>query len=492
MQTIICRNREELKHVLDQMEIVGFKPIDWERDKMAKDAFRAGSDLSKEKVLITFENGWIIGDNVSYTGFENKINYKDWASGKRNFGEHPLIEDKDFKIGDRAEVIDAGKNYTIYSDAFRDIGFNYTDGHPCNVGDNGIIFHICSHSLDKSKVLLAINLDNGKQCLIDKDGVKKIDWWSNLKKGDCVVCINPLGANNSFIKDYIYELAIDDFQGVSAIKYGCRKSGGWCGENHERFRKATPEEADKYIRNEREPLHIHATPSGASKEIHLTPGKWYTLTDSFGKVWYIKFKEVVDVRDVVLSSCHIDPNGVYHEKSANFGRIGVYNFEDVSSKHETIQRALPDGHVDKIDDCGGVKATSEEALLDEARRKFGNLSVGTQIDGVNYKGVICKSDYKLKISDNGEIWIDNKYTDSLHIDVYFDGEWDKVVSVPESKKITNIKVTKEGFRGIRPNYMIFDDLGFDISDIPVRKKGKKKVELETFPTTKIVELKVKK
>jgi hypothetical protein len=79
-----------------------------------------------------------------------------------------------FKIGDRVKVIRNGSTYTNYKEMFQKFNFKNKDynGLPDN-GDLGTIFAIGEHP-ESGELLLAINLNNGHQCLMDADGVELI------------------------------------------------------------------------------------------------------------------------------------------------------------------------------------------------------------------------------------------------------------------------------------------------------------------------------
>lgn len=98
-----------------------------------------------------------------------------------------LIQDSDFKVGDRVEIVQNGKIYSTYKDAFQAIGFKNKKENICKDGDQGTIFHICQHP-DKNIIMLSINLDNGNQVLINKEGVKLVSRYE-FKKGDWVVVL---------------------------------------------------------------------------------------------------------------------------------------------------------------------------------------------------------------------------------------------------------------------------------------------------------------
>lgn len=92
--------------------------------------------------------------------------------------EFPLIDHPDWKIGDRVEIIDKGKNYIVYSEAFKKLNFKNKEQNRCDNGYKGKIFHVCFHPT-QNDILIAINLNNGGQCLIGYKGIKKIDTSSN-------------------------------------------------------------------------------------------------------------------------------------------------------------------------------------------------------------------------------------------------------------------------------------------------------------------------
>jgi len=184
----------------------------------------ADSNIRNGFIEITFEqfkkyvlkkdnyNHFKIGDIVEYIGTETNLsndtkkddlqlgyNYIVKSISKNNIELHgklfyhdinlfklatdkkfPLIDHPDWKIGDRVEIIDKGKQYDVYSEAFKKLNFKNKKQNRCDNGYKGKIFHVCFHPT-QNKTLIAIktSLNNGGQCLIESQGIKKIDTSSN-------------------------------------------------------------------------------------------------------------------------------------------------------------------------------------------------------------------------------------------------------------------------------------------------------------------------
>jgi len=134
-----------------------------------------------------------------------EVNYEDI---KPKSNEFSLITDSDFSIGDRVEIVDTGRCYSLYDTAFTAIGFNNVNSNLCKNGQQGTVFHACYHPMFSTEVMLSINLDNGKQCLIGKKGVKKItklnndDYWEDGITPRRVKCI--VSASKFYKKGAVY------------------------------------------------------------------------------------------------------------------------------------------------------------------------------------------------------------------------------------------------------------------------------------------------
>lgn len=90
--------------------------------------------------------------------------------------EFPLITSSKVKIGDRIRIISSGNRYTSFDRAFKAIGFKNTVENIAGYnGDKGTVFYITKHPGERDKTLIAINLDNGKQCLINETGIEVIN-----------------------------------------------------------------------------------------------------------------------------------------------------------------------------------------------------------------------------------------------------------------------------------------------------------------------------
>lgn len=86
----------------------------------------------------------------------------------------PYYVDKDFTIGDVVKIINERENYPTFTEAFKNLNFKNTLKNYCKQGDEGTIFNICKHPTYENEVMIAINLSNGNQCLINKRGIKLI------------------------------------------------------------------------------------------------------------------------------------------------------------------------------------------------------------------------------------------------------------------------------------------------------------------------------
>lgn len=80
-----------------------------------------------------------------------------------------------FKIGDVVEIINYRKTYENFYRKFNSLNFNnkkknYTWGN----GERGVVFGITKHNNWYDCTLIALQHEDGRQCLIDKNGVKLI------------------------------------------------------------------------------------------------------------------------------------------------------------------------------------------------------------------------------------------------------------------------------------------------------------------------------
>jgi len=98
--------------------------------------------------------------------------------------QFPMITDKDYKVGDVVEITNLGKIYSTFDSVFKEVGFRNTVSNSIENSKTGKIFHICKHSFN-SLTLLSLNLDDGAQVLISKDGVKHKES-DNYQVGDWV------------------------------------------------------------------------------------------------------------------------------------------------------------------------------------------------------------------------------------------------------------------------------------------------------------------
>lgn len=87
------------------------------------------------------------------------------------------------------------------------------------------------------------------------------------------------------------------------------------------------------------------------------------------------------------------------------------------------------------------KEMNKEELIAEAKRRFGNLPIGTEIKGSRWSGIIKITDYKIEIKHN-TIWIMSKYTDKFSIDLYQNNKWAEIISESKEKE-TKYKIGDE-------------------------------------------------
>lgn len=101
-----------------------------------------------------------------------------------------------FKVGDKVEVIDNGNVYELYSKMFELFGFDNLEKNSCDNKDTGVIVATNKHEHTK-ELLYALNLDNGKQVVVNENGIElrktnkpktKSDY--RLKVGDKVKLIS--------------------------------------------------------------------------------------------------------------------------------------------------------------------------------------------------------------------------------------------------------------------------------------------------------------
>jgi hypothetical protein len=76
-----------------------------------------------------------------------------------------------FKVGDKVQVVNSGKTYTIYVDMFEKMGFKNTEKNECfQKGLIATVFAVGIHD-DNELPLLGLQAANGTQCLISANGV---------------------------------------------------------------------------------------------------------------------------------------------------------------------------------------------------------------------------------------------------------------------------------------------------------------------------------
>jgi len=78
-----------------------------------------------------------------------------------------------FKIGDIVEITDRGLTYVHKCDFFKYFNFdNKSINHPFENGETGTIFGIRQHNFWTHETVLALQHEDGRQCLIVTDGVE--------------------------------------------------------------------------------------------------------------------------------------------------------------------------------------------------------------------------------------------------------------------------------------------------------------------------------
>lgn len=100
----------------------------------------------------------------------------------------------EYKVGDKVEVVEDGKQYSYYDTWALENGLtNYIEGRPQGLKDGDIVkvISIAPHSKGCATVLLGVEKANGEQRIIDQDGVKiyKEKEMTKYKVGDKVKVI---------------------------------------------------------------------------------------------------------------------------------------------------------------------------------------------------------------------------------------------------------------------------------------------------------------
>lgn len=79
-----------------------------------------------------------------------------------------------FKVGDKVQIVDSGRTYTTYDRMFKKLGFR--DKHKNEFFQPGLVaevFAIGEHE-SQGTTLLALQAQDGSQCLISTKGVVKV------------------------------------------------------------------------------------------------------------------------------------------------------------------------------------------------------------------------------------------------------------------------------------------------------------------------------
>lgn len=130
---------------------------------MSSDKHRLASALEE----FAFSCGVMKVGNIGYSTIASFVKH-----------EHNL------KVGDNVEVVDKDKCYPTYSIMFDKLSFKNKDSNPASNGDRGVISTLSAHGRTGT-LLIAINLDDGRECLLGVDGVKKIE--VSVNSGDFIV-----------------------------------------------------------------------------------------------------------------------------------------------------------------------------------------------------------------------------------------------------------------------------------------------------------------
>ena len=79
-----------------------------------------------------------------------------------------------FKVGDKVQIVDSGRTYTTYEVMFKKMGFRDTKNNEFfQPGLVAEVFAIGEHET-QGTTLLALEAQNGTQCLIGSKGVVKV------------------------------------------------------------------------------------------------------------------------------------------------------------------------------------------------------------------------------------------------------------------------------------------------------------------------------
>ena len=79
-----------------------------------------------------------------------------------------------FKVGDKVQIVDSGRTYTTYDRMFKKLGFNNIEKNEFfQPGLVAEVFAIGEHE-SQGTTLLALQAQDGSQCLISTCGVVKV------------------------------------------------------------------------------------------------------------------------------------------------------------------------------------------------------------------------------------------------------------------------------------------------------------------------------
>ena len=79
-----------------------------------------------------------------------------------------------FKVGDKVQVVDSGRTYTTYERMFKKMGFRDTKKNEFfQQGLIATVFAVGEHE-SQDVTLLALEAQNGTQCLMSSKGVVKV------------------------------------------------------------------------------------------------------------------------------------------------------------------------------------------------------------------------------------------------------------------------------------------------------------------------------
>lgn len=173
-------------------------------DAISRLNFRNGEKVILTKKATSYSNGWNNTWEPAADAFIGKVGtindsninqqgvYVTFQTGTRTEGypipafclerapkestPKPLAYKKDevrtnFKIGERVKIVNSGNAYTSYSEKFKELGFRSERNNYCSTDEIGTIFGLTTHDRYSKDVLVAVNLESGRQVLIGIEGI---------------------------------------------------------------------------------------------------------------------------------------------------------------------------------------------------------------------------------------------------------------------------------------------------------------------------------